>query len=1108
MLAYALGGSRLAWLIGLSLLAVATHALAAVMGLRLLPVPQVSGSPAGMVALLVALAAELVLWLLAMKLAVEALRHGAAGHGVDAADAVVEDGVALRHLVLWLALAVAGFLAWRLAGRAAFGLYLFAACALLPALLSLLTMEDSLWRAFDPRAWWELLSRSGPNYLACAGRLAVLFGGGFALALLLHGALPGGLAAGPARFLSLLGLVSGYHALGLWLHRQRDEFGLPAPMPLPRSRLASFDEDAAMAEADALAADDPATAATRLLPVLRGRGGSAPVHARYRELLQAAGDRDALLMHDREYVAVLLALGQERPALSLYLAARALDSGFELEGPDELGQLVRLTERIGQSQLSLALALEYLRRFPRTRDAVTHALRLAQRVHEHPERTREARAVLVEVLARHPDHAAHAELEHALACAARLKARCRRVRRLNGFPHSGPAGPRGRTLRHLPPLRRVLRALDAMDPSKPPPPHVQSQAPSTAPVPEVTDHDFRLMVDSIADYAIFLLDAGGHVRTWNAGAERIKGYLPEEIIGQHFTVFYPPEQVARRWPDYELEMARKEGRFEDEGWRVRKDGSRFWANIVITRLLDEEGVLRGFSKVTRDLTERRMHEQMLRRSEERFRLLVEGVQDYAIFLLDPEGHVSTWNPGAQRTKGYRPEEILGKHLSTFYPPELAASGWAGQVLALALQNGRFEEEGWRVRKDGTRFWASVVITPLFDERGNHRGFAKVTRDLTDKRRIRHLEDEGRRITTFLAMLAHELRNPLAPMANALSILRVAGKDEAATATAREVLGRQLTQIIRLVDDLLDVGRITSGKVLLERELLPLGSLVYEAVEAIRPQAEVKSLDLAMTSEGPGPWVSGDRTRLLQLVGNLLANAVKFTPEHGRIEVALRRQTGLAELSVRDSGAGVPAHLTEEIFRPFVQGEQDVARSQGGLGLGLALVQQIAELHGGTVAVYAASPGGGAEFVVTLPLAEPPTDRLPAPGAAPQRQLRVRARGLLVVDDNVDAANTLRIVLEAVGYRVRVAYDGPTALALARETRPEALLLDIGLPGVSGLEVARALRSDPGPTPKLVAVTGYGAAEDRAATAEAGFDLHLVKPVDLAALTQALEKLLD
>ena len=980
MLAYALGGSRLAWLIGLSLLAVATHALAAVMGLRLLPVPQVSGSPAGMVALLVALAAELVLWLLAMKLAVEALRHGAAGHGVDAADAVVEDGVALRHLVLWLALAVAGFLAWRLAGRAAFGLYLFAACALLPALLSLLTMEDSLWRAFDPRAWWELLSRSGPNYLACAGRLAVLFGGGFALALLLHGALPGGLAAGPARFLSLLGLVSGYHALGLWLHRQRDEFGLPAPMPLPRSRLASFDEDAAMAEADALAADDPATAATRLLPVLRGSGGSAPVHARYRELLQAAGDRDALLMHDREYVAVLLALGQERPALSLYLAARALDSGFELEGPDELGQLVRLTERIGQSQLSLALALEYLRRFPRTRDAVTHALRLAQRVHEHPERTREARAVLVEVLARHPDHAAHAELEHALACAARLKARCRRVRRLNGFPHSGPAGPRGRTLRHLPPLRRVLRALDAMDPSKPPPPHVQSQAPSTAPVPEVTDHDFRLMVDSIADYAIFLLDAGGHVRTWNAGAERIKGYLPEEIIGQHFTVFYPPEQVARRWPDYELEMARKEGRFEDEGWRVRKDGSRFWA--------------------------------------------------------------------------------------------------------------------------------SVVITPLFDERGNHRGFAKVTRDLTDKRRIRHLEDEGRRITTFLAMLAHELRNPLAPMANALSILRVAGKDEAATATAREVLGRQLTQIIRLVDDLLDVGRITSGKVLLERELLPLGSLVSEAVEAIRPQAEVKSLDLAMTSEGPGPWVSGDRTRLLQLVGNLLANAVKFTPEHGRIEVALRRQTGLAELSVRDSGAGVPAHLTEEIFRPFVQGEQDVARSQGGLGLGLALVQQIAELHGGTVAVYAASPGGGAEFVVTLPLAEPPTDRLPAPGAAPQRQLRVRARGLLVVDDNVDAANTLRIVLEAVGYRVRVAYDGPTALALARETRPEALLLDIGLPGVSGLEVARALRSDPGPTPKLVAVTGYGAAEDRAATAEAGFDLHLVKPVDLAALTQALEKLLD
>ena len=627
--------------------------------------------------------------------------------------------------------------------------------------------------------------------------------------------------------------------------------------------------------------------------------------------------------------------------------------------------------------------------------------------------------------------------------------------------------------------------------------------PISAPRNAVTDQDFRLMVESIADYAIFMLDPSGCVRTWNLGAERIKGYLPEEILGQHISVFYPPEQVAKRWPQYELEVARKEGRFEDEGWRVRKDGSRFWANIVISRLLDEQGRLRGFSKVTRDLTERRMHEQLLRRSEERFRLLVDGVQDYAIFLLDPEGHVASWNPGAQRTKGYRPDEILGRHFSAFYPPELAASGWPEQILGLALQNGRFEDEGWRIRKDGTRFWASVVITPLFDERGNHRGFAKVTRDLTDKRRISHLEDEGRRITTFLAMLGHELRNPLAPIANSLAILKLAPPGSESANTAREVIGRQLAQLTRLVDDLLDVGRISSGKIALERAPVQLSSLVAEAVEAAMAQAHGQSLQLDVAAVDTSLWVDADRVRLLQLLGNLISNAIKFTPAGGRITVSLRRQPGMAELSVLDSGIGVPEHMAEEIFRPFVQGEQDAARSQGGLGLGLALVQQIAELHGGSVGVYGAKVGGGSEFIVNLPLAAAPE----AAAAAPTPAARARTRSLLVVDDNVDAANTLRIVLDALGYRVGVAYDGASALALARSTHPDAVLLDLGLPGVSGLEVARALRADDGKQPVLIAVTGYGSQEDRAQSTAAGFDLHLTKPVDFGQLSEALERLL-
>src|SRR5262245_5212435 len=242
-----------------------------------------------------------------------------------------------------------------------------------------------------------------------------------------------------------------------------------------------------------------------------------------------------------------------------------------------------------------------------------------------------------------------------------------------------------------------------------------------------------------------MLDADGHVRTWNAGAERIKGYTADEILGRHFSVFYPQERIDAAWPQHELRVAAESGRFEDEGWRLRKDGTQFWANVVITRVLDDHGELLGFSKITRDLTARRRHEEMLRRSEERFRLLIEGVRDYAIFMLDPDGNVASWNAGAQLTKGYTADEIIGRHFSTFYPPEVARAGWPQRELEIALEEGRCEDEGWRVRKDGTRFWASVVITTLRDEHGTHIGFAKVTRDLTDHLRVRVLEDEGRRM---------------------------------------------------------------------------------------------------------------------------------------------------------------------------------------------------------------------------------------------------------------------------------------------------------------------------------------------------------------------------
>ena len=481
------------------------------------------------------------------------------------------------------------------------------------------------------------------------------------------------------------------------------------------------------------------------------------------------------------------------------------------------------------------------------------------------------------------------------------------------------------------------------------------------------------MVESVNDYAIFMLDREGRILSWNSGAQRLKGYAAEEVIGRSFEIFYPQDQIDAGWPRQELDDALRFGRIEDEGWRLRKDGSRFWASVVITALLDADGRHRGYAKVTRDLTARREHEEQLRRSEERFRLMVESVRDYAIFLLDPQGNIVSWNLGAQLMKGYTAEEIIGQHFSVFYPQDKLDEDWPRKELESALRDHRFEDEGWRLRKDGSRFWASVVITALFDERGNHYGFAKVSRDLTERQRITTLETQSRHLAHFLAILGHELRNPLASISNVASILQLEDLASPRLRTVRDVLARQVAHLGRLVDDLLDTGRIISGKVHLQRVPTCLQEVAAESLEAMAPMLEVRGVQLETRIEPNPLWVLGDKVRLVQVLSNLLHNAGKFTPKGGRVLVVLAQQGEHAELRVSDTGCGIAPQELQYVFKLFAQGEGNAAPSQGGgLGIGLSLVHHMVQRHGGEVSAFSTGePGQGAEFVVRLPLMEAP-----------------------------------------------------------------------------------------------------------------------------------------
>ncbi|WP_394843479.1 ATP-binding protein [Pendulispora brunnea] len=508
-----------------------------------------------------------------------------------------------------------------------------------------------------------------------------------------------------------------------------------------------------------------------------------------------------------------------------------------------------------------------------------------------------------------------------------------------------------------------------------------------------------------------------------------------------------------------------------------------------------------------------------------FRVLIESIKDYAIFMLDPRGYVATWNAGAARIKGYASHEIIGRHFSTFYPPEVAAQGVCEMELEVAARDGRFEDEGWRLRKDGSHFWANVVITALRDETGALVGFAKVTRDLTERRKAEHdrlelarMQEASRLKDQFLATISHEIRTPLNAIFGWASLLKTAADDPATVEKAADTIVRNAEAQITIVDDMLDMSRIVTGKLRIEVSQVDFAQIVGDALEVVRPAAEAR--EISLESEGlDRPFaLVGDAVRLQQIAWNFLSNAVKFSNRGGTVRVQLSRRDSAAELRVEDNGRGIARDFLPYVFEPFHQAEHGPARRVGGIGLGLAIVKHIVELHGGSVSATSDGPGQGAAFTASFPIrAVAPTQIGAARGqpaaAGPARSetgSRLEGVRVLAVDDDPDAREILQALFRTRGAVIRLAGSASEAREALSSFEPDIIISDIGMPGEDGYQLmqsVRALPKDKGGALPAIALTAYAYQEDRRRALAAGFNYHLAKPVNHEDLLRAVDNLI-
>ncbi len=495
-----------------------------------------------------------------------------------------------------------------------------------------------------------------------------------------------------------------------------------------------------------------------------------------------------------------------------------------------------------------------------------------------------------------------------------------------------------------------------------------------------SDERFRLIVESARDYAIFTFDAQRRVTSWNPGAEVMTGYSEADMLGQAVDLLYTVEDRDRGVPAAEMQQAHSTGHVHNERWHLRKDGSRFWGSGVVMPMR-ESAPEPSSLKILRDFTAAHQAEQAHRRAEDRFSLVVQSISDYAIYLLDPEGRVTSWNPGAERIKGYKEEEIIGQHFSVCFTPEAIATGRPAKELEIAAREGRFHEEDWRVRKNGERYWGDELIVPLRNDNGDLTAFARFCRDLTERKRQ---EDERTRLLAseqaarqeaeaanrtkdrFLAALSHELRTPLMPVQIALHVM---GREKGlppAVLDGIEMIRRNVKIEAQLIGDLLDVSHIVHGKLEMKLEPMDLHRCIRQALEICREDFVAKNLKLTLDLNAKDHRVIGESSRLQQVLWNLFQNAAKFTPENGEITVCSSNPDGRSiEIVVSDTGMGIEAEDLPKIFAPFEQGDPDKARLHGGLGLGLAIAHAIVAAHGGRLTAESAGHEHGATFRATL-----------------------------------------------------------------------------------------------------------------------------------------------